>query len=158
MISPLLSTLLVAVAVLALLSIKRIPEGTVYSLRRVDGHARLLGAGTHLVMPLLERVVHRIALTGRSLSIDERVVVDGRTQPLSLRGTVYWQVLDAARADAVIERADELIRTRAVNAIRAVPAPHSEAADDRNQRMKAALNASLRDRGVVVTRVQLALD
>ncbi|HOV58688.1 MAG TPA: SPFH domain-containing protein [Rhodanobacteraceae bacterium] len=155
--SPLLSTLLVALAVLVLLSIKRIPEGTVYSLRRVDGHARLIGAGTHLVMPLLERVVRRIALTGRSLAIDERVVLDARGQPLDLRGTVYWQVLDAARAEAVIERADELIRTRTLNAIRAVPAPQSESAEARNQRMKTALNDALRERGVLVTRVQLAL-
>ena len=140
-----------------LLSIKRIPEGTVYSLRRVDGHARLIGAGTHLVMPLLERVVRRIALTGRSLAIDERVVLDARSQPLDLRGTVYWQVLDAARAEAVIERADELIRTRTLNAIRAVPAPQSESAEARNQRMKTALNDALRERGVLVTRVQLAL-
>ena len=155
--SPLLSTLLVALAVLVLLSIKRIPEGTVYSLRRVDGHARLIGAGTHLVMPLLERVVRRIALTGRSLAIDERVVLDARSQLLDLRGTVYWQVLDAARAEAVIERADELIRTRTLNAIRAVPAPQSESAEARNQRMKTALNDALRERGVLVTRVQLAL-
>ncbi len=156
--SPLLSTLLVALAVLALLSIKRIPEGTVYSLRRVDGHARLIGAGTHLVMPLLERVVRRIALTGRSLAIDERVVLDARRPPLGLRGTVYWQVLDAARAEAVLERADELIRTRTLNAIRAVPAPQSESGEARNQRMKSALNEALRERGVLVTRVQLALD
>ena len=155
--SPLHSSLLVALAVLVLLSIKRIPEGTVYSLRRVDGHARLIGAGTHLVMPLLERVVRRIALTGRSLAIDERVVLDARSQPLDLRGTVYWQVLDAARAEAVIERADELIRTRTLNAIRAVPAPQSESAEARNQRMKTALNDALRERGVLVTRVQLAL-
>jgi len=66
-------------------------------------------------------------------------------------------VLDAARAEAVIERADELIRTRTLNAIRAVPAPQSESAEARNQRMKTALNDALRERGVLVTRVQLAL-
>jgi regulator of protease activity HflC (stomatin/prohibitin superfamily) len=108
-------------------------------------------------MPLLERVVHRIALTGRALPIEEQVKVDGDAKPLSLRGTVFWQVLDASAADAVIERADELIRTRVVNALRAVPAPQSETADSRNTRMKQTLNDTLRDRGVLVTRVQLAL-
>jgi hypothetical protein len=75
-----------------------------------------------------------------------------------LNGTVFWQVLDASRADAVIERADELIRIRAVNALRAVPSPQYEALDTRNQRMKQALNDTLRDRGVLVTRVQLTLN
>lgn len=153
----LVPTLIVAIALLTVLSVKRIPEGTVYSLRRFDGHARLIGAGTHLVMPLLERVVHRIALTGRALPIEEQVKVDGDAKPLSLRGTVFWQVLDASAADAVIERADELIRTRVVNALRAVPSPQSETAESRNTRMKQALNDTLRDRGVLVTRVQLAL-
>jgi len=157
--SPLiLPTLLVILAILAVFSIKRIPEGTVYTLRRLDGHARMLNSGTHLVMPFLERVVHRIALTGRALPIDERVMVDGQPKPLGLNGTVFWQVLDASRADAVIERADELIRIRAVNALRAVPSPQYEPLDTRNQRMKQALNDTLRDRGVLVTRVQLTLN
>lgn len=156
--SPMLfPTLIVFIALLAVFSVKRIPEGTVYSLRRFDGHARLIGSGIHLVMPLLERVVHRIALTGRALPIEEMVKVDGDAKPMSLRGTVFWQVLDPSAADAVIERADELIRTRVVNALRAVPAPQSETADSRNTRMKQSLNDTLRDRGVLVTRVQLAL-
>ena len=70
---------------------------------------------------------------------------------------MYWQVLDAARADSVIERADDLIRTRAVNAVRDVPAPDREVAEARNVRLKEALNGSLRERGVLITRVQLSL-
>ena len=153
----LVAALLIASAALLAASIKRIPEGTVYTLRRLDGHARVLNPGVHWVLPLVERVVHRITLTGRALPIDERVALDDQGQPLPLRGTVYWQVLDPSRADAVIERADDLIRLRAVNALRAVDAPGSESADARNLRMKQALNETLRERGVLVTRVQLSL-
>lgn len=151
----LILTLLSIVALLAFLSVKRIPEGTVYTLRRIGGHARTLTPGTHFVLPLIERVVHRIALTGRTLAVDEQLPVDGANRRLS--GQVWWQVIDAERADPMIDRADELIRTRAVNAVRDVAEPTQEAADVRNLRLKKALNDTLRERGVVVTRVQLSL-
>jgi 16S rRNA (guanine527-N7)-methyltransferase len=142
MLSPLfVMTLLAALAAIVFVCVKRIPEGTVYTLRRLGGQPRTLHSGTHLVLPLFERVVHRIALTGRSLALDERVIADGRAEPLRLRGTVYWQVLDAERADALIEHADELLRTRALNAIRAVESPQLEATETRNLRLKAACSS-----------------
>ncbi|UXI68485.1 SPFH domain-containing protein [Tahibacter amnicola] len=142
-------------ALLAFLSVKRIPEGTVYTLRRFDGHARTLKPGTHVVVPLVERVVHRIPLTGCELAVNEQIVLDGT--PRQLKGQLYWQVLDPERADTMIDRADELIRIRALNAMRDVDAPAHESFDLRNARLKRALNDNLRDRGVVVTRVQLHL-
>jgi hypothetical protein len=148
-------TLFSIIALLAFLSVKRIPEGTVYTLRRIGGQARTLTPGTHFVLPLIERIVHRISLTGRTLAVDESLPVDGATRRLT--GQVWWQVLDAERADAMIDRADELIRTRAINAVRDIEAPTEEAADARNLRLKKALNDALRERGVVVTRVQLSL-
>ncbi len=151
----LILTLLSIVALLAFFSVKRIPEGTVYTLRRIGGQARTLNSGTHFILPLIERIVHRIPLTGRTLAVDEQLPVDGASRRLV--GQVWWQVIDAERADAMIDRADELIRTRALNAVRDVEQPAEEAADVRNLRLKKALNDALRERGVVVTRVQLSL-
>jgi regulator of protease activity HflC (stomatin/prohibitin superfamily) len=150
----LILTVLSIVALLAFLSVKRIPEGTVYTLRRLGGQARTLTSGTHFVLPLIERIVHRISLTGRTLAVDESMPVDGNSRRLS--GQIWWQVIDAERADPMIERADELIRTRVVNAVRDIEQPAEEAADSRNLRLKKALNDTLRERGVVVTRVQLS--
>ena len=151
----LILTLFSIAALLAFLSVKRIPEGTVYTLRRIGGHARTLTSGTHLVLPLVERIVHRISLTGRTLAVDEALPVDGANRRLS--GQVWWQVIDAERADPMIERADELIRARTINAVRDVERPADEPAEARNPRLKKALNDALRDRGIVVTRVQLSL-
>lgn len=147
--------ILCAAVVVAFLSIKRIPEGTVYTLRRFNGQARTLQPGTHLIWPLLERVVHRISLTGHVLPLDELFPVSGANARLS--GKIFWQVVDAERADASIDRAEALIRARALNAARATDNPVEEAPEARNGRLKAALNDSLRDVGIVVTRVQVAL-
>lgn len=139
--------LICAAAVFFAASVKRVPEGQAYTYRRMDGHIRTLGAGMHFVLPLIERVAHKIRLLGNVVDVD----VAG--QNATLRGQVYYQVLDAARADTIIDEVGMLVRKQ-------LPALLDNAASDsaaeRNLHLKAELNRSLRERGVLITRVQLA--
>ncbi|HET9834852.1 MAG TPA: SPFH domain-containing protein [Rhodanobacteraceae bacterium] len=151
-----LFTLLV-VGLLAAVCVKRIPEGQVYTLRRLGKPARTLTPGMHVVVPLIERIAHKISITGYTLAIEERVQMEGHPQPEILRGRVWWQVLDPERADSVIDRADEMIRTRVIGALPEVASGNDEDLRARNLRLKQALNGSLRERGVLVTRVELDL-
>jgi regulator of protease activity HflC (stomatin/prohibitin superfamily) len=149
--------ILVLLAVAAIASIKRIPEGQVYTLRRLGKPAGILTAGTHLVVPLVERIAHKISITGYTLAVDERLERDADAAR-TLRGRVWWQVLDPERADSVIDRADDMIRHSLRDALQGA----GSAGDDpdlraRNQRIKQTLNGSLRERGVLVTRVELDL-
>jgi regulator of protease activity HflC (stomatin/prohibitin superfamily) len=139
--------LLVATAVVALVCLRRIPEGHAYTLRRVGGQIRTVGAGIHVVVPLVERVAHRIRLLGNVVHFD----------PLQAghpyAGLIYYQVLDAGRADAVIDRVDALV-------CNCLPTLLGDAANEDsaalNQRIKSELNRQLRDRGILITRVQIA--
>ncbi|KJV36555.1 hypothetical protein [Luteibacter yeojuensis] len=133
--------IVLATCVLAVASVKRVPEGQVFSVRRVGRTPALLSAGTHVVLPLLDRITHKIDLGGQVLRFDG--------------GTVYWQVLEPAAADPVIEEAPELIRTNVVAALRNAATAH--AADRRavGTQLKHAVNGSLRARGMLVTRVEL---
>lgn len=147
----LIAAIVLSVFALAAVSVKRVPDGQVYSLYRHGKPVRLLQPGMHMVLPLLERVAHRIDLGGRTLRFEEP-----RTSAHELRGTVYWQVLEPERADAVIEQADQMIRRGVLDALQtqAVAAP---AADRRElgAQLKRSLNGTLRERGVMVTRVEL---
>ncbi|MBD8881636.1 MULTISPECIES: SPFH domain-containing protein [Rhodanobacter] len=137
--------------VLVAFMVKRVPAGQVCSLYRRGKTVRLLQPGIHLVLPLLDRVGHRIDLGGRVLRFEEPLVDAG-----DVRGTVYWQVLEPERADAMIEQADQLIRRGAVEALQGKV---EAAADQRalGQQLKQSLNGMLRPRGVMVTRVELDL-
>jgi len=148
MLPPILMAL-AAISVLAFASIRRIPEGQVYTLRRVGGHTRVMHSGMHFMLPLVERVAHKISLTGSNVPVDGLVAADRQ-----YRGIVYFQVLDPARADRVIDGIDGLIeeRTRSLFADAALP----ESADGRRQWLKQSLNSDIRDRGLLVTRVDLA--
>lgn len=143
-------TLLLVSSLLLLLaaSVRRIPEGKVYSLYRFGRPRRMLDAGLHMVWPLLDRVVHKISLTGHVLKLHE-VPVDEGSDPL--RGTVYWQVLDPDRADSVIEKAEDLVRDTSLQLWQ----HHRDLPGPRDGDLKKALNEDLGPRGILVTRVQL---
>lgn len=135
----------------AALAVKRVPAGQVYSLYRRGKPVRLLPSGIHVVLPGLDRIGHRIDLGGRVLCFEEPLADAG-----DVRGTVYWQVLEPERADAVIEQADQLIRRGALEALQG---KIEAVADQRalGQQLKQSLNGLLRSRGVMVTRVELDL-
>ncbi|MET0329890.1 MAG: SPFH domain-containing protein [Dyella sp.] len=149
-----MTTLLLLSVLLGLLAasaVQRVPEGQVYSLYRRGKPLRLLSPGTHWRLPLLERVAHRIDLGGRVLRFQEPLADASH----DVRGTVYWQVLEPERADAVIEQADQLIRHGALDALRREAAPVQADRRDLGSRLKQALNGLLRERGLMVTRVEL---
>lgn len=132
------------VMALVAVSVRRIPEGHAYTLRRFGGQMRTVGAGLHLVLPLVERVAHKIRLLNN--------VVD--VQANALRGRVYFQVLDAERADAVIDAMADLLRQRIPELATSICTEDDMAA--RNLHLKAELNRDFGERGVLITRVQLA--
>ena len=141
----LLFGLLVAIAAL-----KRVPDGHVYSLRRGDQPVRLLQPGLHWIVPGLDRIAHRIDLGGQMLRFDAPEV-----NAPALRGTVYWQVLEPERADAVMGEVEQLIRRGALDALQTEPATARSNRHELGGRVKQRLNHSLRQRGMMVTRVEL---
>ncbi|MFA6231436.1 MAG: SPFH domain-containing protein [Rhodanobacter sp.] len=139
--------LLVCSAALLASAVKYVPTGQVYSLYRHGKPVRLLQAGTHLALPLLDRVAHKISLAGQVLRLED----DAR----KMRGTVYWQVLEPERADAVFEQVDQLIRRGAQEALCEQAAAERIDQRDLSARLKQTLNGALRERGMMVTRVEL---
>lgn len=148
MLSPLILVAIGVLAVAAAASIRRIPEGQVVSLRRPGGQVRILGSGTHFVVPLVERVAHRINLAGNKLAID------GLAHGEACRGTVYYQVLDPERAEAQFDDVDAWLRAASTERLADPALP--EPAGERRAWLKQALNEEAGDRGLLITRVELA--
>lgn len=152
MASPIILAALCALALLVIASLRRIPEGHVYTFRRMGGHVRVVSSGTHWVVPLVERVAHKISLAGAVVTVDGLMIED-RVQ----RAVVYFQVLDPERAEVVIGDVEERFRAAVRNLCNAPALP--AAADERGQWLKRSLNAEWRERGLLIARVDLsALD
>jgi hypothetical protein len=111
---------------------------------------RTIGAGTHIVVPVVERVAHKIRLLGNIVEFSrvESALSDG-----AYSGQVFYQVIDAERAHAVIDDVTELVRGCLPGLL---AGSANEDASARNKRLKAELNRQLRDRGLLITRVQIA--
>ena len=151
MLTPMFLLLAMTATTIAVLAcVRRIPEGQAYTLRRIGGHMRTVGAGIHVVVPVLERVAHRIRLLGNVVNVDH---IPPLPAGLPYSGQIYYQVLDAGRADAVIDNVDALVCD-------CLPTLLGDAANEdsasRNLRIKAELNRQLHDRGILITRVQIA--
>jgi regulator of protease activity HflC (stomatin/prohibitin superfamily) len=146
----LLTSLTLLLAAVAATAIRRVPAGQVYSLYRHGKPIRLLQAGIHLVLPLLDRVAHKIDLAGQTLRFEEPLAASR-----DVSGTVYWQVLEPERADAVFEQVDQLIRRGAQQALRDEMEIEQIDRRDLGVRLKQTLNKALRERGMMVTRVEL---
>jgi regulator of protease activity HflC (stomatin/prohibitin superfamily) len=148
MLSPIASfILMVGLTAVIFASVRRIPEGQVYTLRRVGGHMRTVGSGLHLIVPLLERVIHKIRLFGNVIDVNIPT-----PSGAMMCGNIYVQVVDAQRADAVIDTISDLL-SRRVSDICLSPVEENDA--DRNRRIKMQLNSELGERGLLITRVQL---
>src|SRR5579885_2911290 len=99
------------------------------------------------LMALIAASVNRIRLLGNVVEI-ELPLASGQ----SLRGAVYVQVVDAQRADPIVDSIDAVLRGRIAQL---VTEPATEDDATRNRRLKAELNREIGDRGLLVTRVQL---
>ncbi len=139
---------LIALLGLALLliifSVKHIPEGMAYTLQRANGRARLLREGTHLVLPLVERVRHKISLTGRIIELQ------GEDQSVRL----YWQVIDPIQADGLIDQAESLLGSEVQDLLKPVDKTPPASLED----LKGILNARYTKRGLRVIRVESSSD
>jgi regulator of protease activity HflC (stomatin/prohibitin superfamily) len=152
MLSPTILLGLLAALAVGLACVRRIPEGQAYTLRRPGGHLRTIGAGTHFVLPFVERIAHRIRLLGNVVAFGNLTVPALEAR---FRGQVYYQVLDAARADPVIDDVERLVRSRLPQLIERC---RDAAGGELDLRLKAALNEQLGDLGILITRVQLLRD
>jgi len=147
-----LAIVIIAVAAgLIAAAMRRVPVGQVHSLYRRGQPLRLLDPGTHWVVPGLDRIGHRIDLGGQVLRFEQP-----QADSHELRGTVYWQVLEPERAEATIDEAPQLIRRGALAAL-GESSVTSVDRRDLGSRMKQALNSALRERGLMVTRVELEI-
>jgi regulator of protease activity HflC (stomatin/prohibitin superfamily) len=134
---------------LAVACVRRIPQGQVYTLRGRGGRIRTIGAGVHLVLPLLERVAHKIDLAGATVAVDHL-----RRGERDYRALVYFQVVDPQQADVVIDDVEGLVRVTMRRLFEYAVLPDDT--DARRRWLKQSLNSELRERGLLVARIDLA--
>lgn len=137
---------LAAFALLALLlaSLRRVPEGSAYTVHRFGRFVRTLPPGFGFVLPLIERIGQRVNLIGHTVTLRS-----GEAE-----GAVYYQILDPRQAGAEIESVDQLVASTASAALDLTP-PALEDRESFDRQFRQQLNLQLAERGLRVVRCVL---
>jgi regulator of protease activity HflC (stomatin/prohibitin superfamily) len=143
-------------AVLALLSIKRVPEGQAFTVHRFGAYRRTLSPGLHWIVPLLDSIAHRVSTTGHELRLHPQVFALAEGASLRVSGALYFQVLDPERADREADHLEEVVLDALREAFARVHAGTHTAGAEFNRHLKSAINRELRSHGLTVVRCQLA--
>jgi regulator of protease activity HflC (stomatin/prohibitin superfamily) len=127
--------------VLLLAGVRRVPEGSAYTVHRFGRFVRTLPPGFGFVMPLVERIGQRVSLIGHTVSLGEGAA----------EGAVYYQILDPRQAGADIESVDQLVASAATATLQS-----NEAGEERSDlQFRQRLNQLLAARGLRVVRCVL---
>jgi regulator of protease activity HflC (stomatin/prohibitin superfamily) len=148
--------LLLATPLILFSGLRRVREGEVARLSRFGRPVGVLTPGMHWLLPG-EAIATRVSLLGRHLEIAPRRVHAG-AHMARVAGRIYFQVLDAERAlasDADIDaRVQDAVLTQLSGSLTQL-AELSPA--ERNRCLRDDLRRSLRDEGILLTRLELAI-
>ena len=95
---------LFAVAIFALalilvwLGVQTVPQGKEYTVERFGRYTRTLSPGLHLIVPLVDKIGHRISMMETVLDVPSQEVITKDNAMVTVDGVVFYSVLDAAKA------------------------------------------------------------
>ena len=115
----LLAVASLAPALIALASLRRVPQGEAWTVHRLGRYVRTLQPGLHAIWPLLDRIARQVQLTGHHIELPTRAFGAD-----SASADLYYQILDPMPSGNVLESVDEMVLRQADEALSSVAAQH----------------------------------
>ncbi len=98
--------------------IRVVPQSMVYVVERFGKYTRTLTAGLNFIVPLLDRVQHRVSILERQLPAFKISVITRDNVEVELEATVFYRIVDAASSVYRIQDVDRAIDTAATSIVR----------------------------------------
>ena len=161
--SSLLVVLVVGAAVFCLavaLGVRTVPQGQVWTVERFGAFTRLLQPGLNLLLPLVERVGHKMNVQEIVLDIPEQAVITRDNAAVSVDGIMYYRVLDPVKAAYGAQNLVQALTSMAMTNIRSVIGAMDldgalSGREEINAQLLATLDHATSPWGVKVSRVEL---
>ncbi|HEY7669626.1 MAG TPA: paraslipin, partial [Hyphomicrobium sp.] len=113
--------LLILLAVAALWStVKIVPQGMNYTVENFGRYTRTLQPGLHILIPVMERVGHRMNMKEQVLDIPSQDVITRDNAMVRVNGVTFFQILNAARAAYEVDALEPSIVNLTMTNIRTV--------------------------------------
>lgn len=90
--------ILALAAVLLFMGIKRVPQGSEYTVERFGRYTRTLEPGLNLIVPFFDLVGKKLSMMEQVLDVPSQDVITRDNAMVKVDGVVFFQIVDAAQA------------------------------------------------------------
>ncbi len=152
--------LIVLVAIALWTTVKVVPQGMNYTVENFGRYTRTLTPGLHILIPVVERVGHRMNMKERVLEIPSQDVITRDNAMVRVDGVNFFQILNAARAayevDALVPSIINLTLTNVRTVMGSMDLDELLSNRDQiNAKLLQVVDSATESWGVKVTRIEI---
>ena len=140
--------------------VKIVPQGFNYTVENFGRYTKTLNPGLHILMPVVERVVHQINMKEKVMDIPSQDVITRDNAMVRVDGVAFFQVLSAAKAAYEVDALEPSIMNLTMTNVRTVMGSMDldellSNRDQINAKLLHVVDAATEAWGVKVTRIEI---
>jgi regulator of protease activity HflC (stomatin/prohibitin superfamily) len=155
-----LLSLVILFLLIAISSIKIVPQSQEYVVEQFGKYVTTLKAGLNIIVPILNRVAHKVSIIERQLNPQSISVITKDNVEVHLTTSVFFRVVDSAKSVYRISDIDQAVSTTVTSIVRATGGQMEfDEVQSRREFINEQIQSSLSDAcavwGIEITRTEV---